>query len=139
MKRSFFCTPGEFPRCSRMPTPSGPADAGPYRDAMVYFFNHLMAAPRSSLVLQRRARQLRDRSERRLGRIQTEAEVLVVVGREHVGRLMPLRVPPGADLGAAFVLAQADRWNQILERSRVGIGHVIADGSRIFGRVLLVG
>ena len=59
--------------------------------------------------LDARAGQLRDRRERRLGGVQAEPEVLVGERREDVGRLVPVRIPAGADLRAALVLAQADR------------------------------
>ena len=72
--------------------------------------------PGGGLLAQRRARQLRDRAERRLRRVQAEAEILVGVGREDVGRLVPVRIPAGADLRAALVLAQADRGHEIHER-----------------------
>ena len=52
---------------------------------------------------------------------------------------MPLRIPAGADLGAALVLAQADRGDQILKRTRVGIGHMAADVRRVIGCIFLVG
>src|SRR5437773_1488063 len=73
----------------------------------------------AALFLHGRTRQLRNGTERGLCRVQTKPKILVGVRREQVGGLMPLRVPPGADLLAAFVLAQADRRNQVLERSRV--------------------
>jgi len=48
-----------------------------------------------------------------------QAEVLVRERREHVRRLVPVRVPAVARLRAALVLAQADRRHQILEGRRV--------------------
>ena len=61
------------------------------------------------------------------------------IGREQVGRLMPLRIPAAADLHAALVLAHADRRHDVHERRRVGVGHVRTDLRRVVGRVLLVG
>src|SRR5580765_7273888 len=90
-------------------------------------------------LLDRRAGQLADRAKGCLGRVQAEAEVLVAEGREHVGRLVPVRIPAAADLRTALVLAQADRRHEVHERGRVGVGHVRADCGRIVGGVLLVG
>ena len=86
----------------------------------------------------RRAGQIRDCRQRRLRRVQTEPEIRVRVRREHIGRLMPLRIPAGADLRAALVLADADRGHDIHERRRVRVRHVTADGRRIVGRVFFV-
>ena len=77
--------------------------------------------------LMRRAGQLRDRPQRRLRGVQAEPEILVGVRREHVGRLVPVRIPAAADLRAALVLAQADRRDEVLERAGVGVRHVRAD------------
>ncbi len=51
---------------------------------------------------------------------------------------MPLRIPAGADLRAALVLAQADRGNQIDERPGIRVRHVTPDDGWIVGRVLLI-
>jgi hypothetical protein len=85
------------------------------------------------------AHAIRDGGERRLGRVQAEAEILVRVGGEYVGRLVPLRIPAVADLDAALVLANADRGDDIHEWTRIGVGHVRADSGRIVGRILFVG
>ena len=93
---------------------------------------------RSSLLTNRRAGQLTNSAERRLRRREAEHEVLVGERREHVGRLMVRRIPVAADLRSAFVLAQAERRYEILERIRVRVGHVRADRRRIVRRELLV-
>src|SRR5438093_7964164 len=93
----------------------------------------------SPRAVDRRARQLANRPQRRLRRVEAETEVLVVVGREHISRLMPLRIPSAADVYAAFVLAQADGGYEILERTGVGVGHVAADCGRVVRRVPFVG
>ena len=80
----------------------------------------------------------RDRAQRRLRGVEAEPEILVVVGGEHVGRLVPLRIPAAADLHAALVFAQADRGDDVHERTRIRVGHVRPDRRRIVGRVLLV-
>src|SRR5437588_9539833 len=90
-------------------------------------------------LLRRRSDESGERSQGGLGRIEAEPEVLVAVGGVQVGRLMPVRIPARPDLGAALVFAQTDRRHDILERRRVGVGHVWADGCRIIARVLLVG
>src|SRR6185312_14657082 len=85
-----------------------------------------------------RTSQFGDRAERRLRRIQPEPEVCVAVRLVEIRRLMPLRIPAGADLCAALVLAKTDRWNQVLERLRISVGHVLTDFRGIVGRVLVV-
>src|SRR2546428_8575180 len=89
-------------------------------------------------VFDRGAGQCADGAECRLRAVQTETEIFVGVRGEDVGRLMPLRIPAGADLRAALVLAQADRGNQIDERPGVSIRHVTPDDGGIVGRVLFV-
>ena len=86
-----------------------------------------------------RAGQRADRAERRLRRVEAEPEILVGVSREHVGRLMPLRIPAAADLRAALVLAQADRRRRDPETVPSRCWSCAADRRRIVGRVLLVG
>src|SRR5438094_1807777 len=85
------------------------------------------------------ARQLCNGSQRRLRGIQAKPEVSVIVSGIKVRRLMPLRIPPVADLCSAFVLAKANRRGEVLKWSRIGIGHMAADRSRIIRRVFLVG
>src|SRR5262252_10850365 len=94
-------------------------------------------APQS--LPQRRASEPRHSRQRRLGGVEAEAEILVVVGGVDIGRLVPLWIPAAADLHAALVFAQADRRDQILERNRIGVGHVRADLGRIVAGVLLIG
>src|SRR6266511_623128 len=66
-----------------------------------------------------RACQCCDGAERRLRSVQAQTEILVGVRCEHVGRLMPLRIPATSDLRTALVLAQADRGDEILKRTGV--------------------
>src|SRR5262245_23624400 len=55
---------------------------------------------RFTTLLGLRACQLRDSSERRLGGVQPEREVLVGERLEQIGRLMPVRVPARAGMHA---------------------------------------
>jgi len=63
---------------------------------------------------------------------------LVAVRVVAVRGLVPIRVPPGADVRAALVLPQADRRNDVLERTGIRVGHVRSDSRRIIGRVPVV-
>src|SRR5258707_15696850 len=47
---------------------------------------------------------------------------------------MPLWIPTVADLDATLILANANRGYFVHEWGRIGIGHVAADGCRIFRR-----
>src|SRR5207237_9981081 len=74
-------------------------------------------------LLRRRSDEARERRQGGLGRIQAEPEVLVAVGGVQVGRLMPVRVPPRSDLGAALGLGQTDRRQEMRGAPRPGRGH----------------
>ena len=90
------------------------------------------------LLLQLRARELRQAAERRLRGVEAEAEILVAERRVHVRRLVPVRVPPGANLATALVLAEADGRDEVLERRAVRVRHVRTHLRRVVRRVLRV-
>src|SRR4051812_18341873 len=73
------------------------------------------------LFVQRRARQPAHAAECGLCSIEPKTEIVIGVRAVAIRRLMIVRVPPGADLHAALVLAHAQRRRVIFERRRVGI------------------
>ena len=61
--------------------------------------------------------QARHRAQRRLRGVEAEAEILVAVGDEDIGRLVPLWIPAVPYLDPAFVLAETDGRYQVLGES----------------------
>src|SRR5262245_58100569 len=86
--------------------------------------------PAASLLLDRCVGKLGERRERRLRRVQAEPEILVAECGENVGRLVPMRIPTGADLRTSLVFTKTDGGNDVLERIRVGVRHVLPDARR---------
>src|SRR5258708_19610102 len=84
---------------------------------------------------QRGPGQSSDGTQCGLRRVQSEAKVSVGVGRIDIRRLMPLWIPPGADLASPFVFAQADCGHDVHEWCAIRIGHVRSDACRAIGRV----
>src|SRR5262245_31224651 len=87
-------------------------------------------SPIPSLLADGHAHEAAYGAECRLRRVEPEQEILVGVGGEKIGRLVPLGIPAAADVRATLVLAQADRCHFVHEWRRVGVGHVRTDRGR---------
>src|SRR6185295_16653616 len=89
----------ESPKSPKSPkTPKSPRGPKSARDPKVPASKRNLGTAEPRNLFDLRAHQLRDRRERRLGRVHAETEILVVVRREHVRGLMPVRIPARADI-----------------------------------------
>src|SRR4029453_7219449 len=81
--------------CSSTGILTRPKASEPFHKARAMQWGRATGAPAvGKMVLrQRRADKLCDRGQRGLCRVKPEAEVVVVVGGEHVSGLVPLRIP----------------------------------------------